>query len=99
MANNVKIKPQNCQALLTARGTAARGSVSLKTAWACSRGTPGDGFVGSKEFMREVINAMSVRQIDNSLVGALKRGTQGPFGRSESLFLYPSADGGGGGVS
>lgn len=49
--------------------------------------------------MREVINAMSVRQIDNSLVGALKRGTQGPFGRSESLFLYPSADGGGGGVS
>lgn len=69
--------------------------LSLKMTWGCSRGTLRDGFIGSREFIREVINAMSVRQIDISLVGALKRGIQGPFGRSESLFLCPSADGGG----
>lgn len=82
----------HCQAFLAARGTAC-GPASLKTAWGCSRGSPGDGFVGNKEFIREVINALSVRRIDNSLAGALKRRTQGPSGRSESLSLYPSADG------
>lgn len=84
----------HCQAILTASGTAS-GSMSLKTACGCSRGTQRDGFVGSGECIREVINAMSVRQTDNSLVGDLKRRTQGPFGRSGSLFLYSSADGGG----
>lgn len=77
----------HCQAIPTASGTAS-GSMSLKMAWGCSRGTQRDGFVGSGECIREVINAMSVRQTDNSLVGGPEEKNSGPIWQKwESLSI------------